>query len=273
MTTSTPTPCARHRGGIKSKSALNIKLPPRPQSPPPRSPPAAPHTVAGNPQRERSPDRSPSPELSPPGRERSPSGGSFRKRSPSSRSRQNSFRRRSSSKLGDDDDSSPEATYRRRRDEQLDAFSRRVASMPRWGDDDDDRPPSPLRSPSLRRQRTLTLLRGKPVIGEAQKQELLESFQMMDMDDSGAIDADELHDAMQLIGIKSEKEELLDLINSVDVNSVLLVFSLLWALLSLEEAAAESRSTVAPRRFAFSCVPALPGTSPGSCRRRTSTPS
>ena len=53
-------------GGIKAKSALNIKLPPRPQSPPPRSPPAAPHTVAGNPQRERSPDRSPSPELSPP---------------------------------------------------------------------------------------------------------------------------------------------------------------------------------------------------------------
>ena len=41
---------------------------------------------------------------------------------------------------------------------------------------------------------------------------------MMDVDGSGSIDADELLAAMDLIGLKSSKAELLELINSVDVN-------------------------------------------------------
>ena len=77
--------------------------------------------------------------------------------------------------------------------------------------------PAPILSQKERRRAAQGTTRLR-VISDKVRAELSECFQMMDVDSSGSIDADELLAAMALIGLKSSKAELLELINSVDVN-------------------------------------------------------
>ena len=56
------------------------------------------------------------------------------------------------------------------------------------------------------------------MLNDKMRDELTQCFEMMDVDGSGSIDADELLAAMALIGLKAPREELLELINSVDTN-------------------------------------------------------
>ena len=98
-------------------------------------------------------------------------------------------------------------------------YIQRVLDRGADGSDDPEKPPAPVLSAAERRRLRQRPGRGKRrVLNDKMRDELTQCFEMMDVDGSGSIDADELLAAMALIGLKAPREELLELINSVDTN-------------------------------------------------------
>ena len=97
-------------------------------------------------------------------------------------------------------------------------YIQRVLDRGADGSDDPEKPPTPVLSEQERRRRSQRPGGKQRVLNDKMRDELTQCFQMMDVDGSGSIDADELLAAMALIGLKAPKAELLELINSVDSN-------------------------------------------------------
>ena len=97
-------------------------------------------------------------------------------------------------------------------------YIQRVLDRGADGSDDPEKPPTPVLSEKERRRRSQRPGGKRRMLNDKMRDELTQCFQMMDVDGSGSIDADELLAAMALIGLKAPKAELLELINSVDAN-------------------------------------------------------